>query len=128
MWNIFQPSSSLRSHELSGLTAFQGSGSVTVDMLSFIHRADARTDRGWRVFQPVKCASAAFVYYAHKVQPYMRGQRLLVKNKMAMQSFAKRNISRQKACTSLRSILLFMADPSFLSSTWFVSETLCCVL
>lgn len=93
----FQPSSSLRSHELSGLRAFQGSGSVTMDMLSFIHRADARFDRGWRVFQPVKCASATFVYYAHKVQPYMRGQRLLVKNKMAMQSFAKRNISRQKS-------------------------------
>ncbi len=78
-----------QSHELSGLTVFQGSGSVTVDMLSFIHRADARTDRGWRVFQPVKCASAAFVYYAHKVQPYMRGQEAPCENKMAMQSFGQ---------------------------------------
>lgn len=92
----FQPSSSLWSHELSGLRAFLGSGSVTADMFSFIHHTKARTDRGWRVFQPVKCASATFVYCAHKVQPYMRGQRLLVKNKMAMLSFAKRNISRQK--------------------------------
>lgn len=93
----FQPSSSLWSHELSGLRAFQGSSSVTAVMFSFIHHAKVRTDRGCRVFQPVKCASAAFVYCAHKVQPYMRGQRLLVKNKMAMLSFAKRNISRQKS-------------------------------
>lgn len=93
----FQPSSSLWSHELSGLRAYQGSGSVTADLLCFIHRAKARTDRGWRVLQPVKCASATFVYCAHKVLPYTRGQRLLVKNKMAMLSFAKRNTRRQKS-------------------------------
>lgn len=83
-----------------------------------------KADSGWRVFQPVKCASATFVYCAHKVQPHMRGQRLLVKNKMAIPKFAKRNISRQKS-VSLRNILLFLADSSFSSSTWFVSETLC---
>lgn len=66
-------------------------------MFSFIQHAKVRTDRGWRVFQSVKCASATFVYCAHKVQTYMHGQRLLVKNKMAMLSFAKRNISRQKS-------------------------------
>lgn len=83
-----------------------------------------KADSVWRVFQPVKCASATFVYCAHKAQPHMRGQRLLVKNKMAISNFAKRNISRQKS-VSLRNILLFMADSSFSSSTWFVSETLC---